>query len=85
MLNDHDSQMLLSQLITEANKEHYEKMCLLTQQWDFRLVQMLGIKPHKDGDRWYFLYGDNIQDGVCGFGETPYKAMIAFNLNWDKK
>lgn len=33
----------------------------------------------KDGDMWCALLGDNLQDGVAGFGETPAKAMWAFD------
>lgn len=35
-----------------------------------------------DGDQWCALYGDNLQDGVAGFGDTPDKAMRDFNKNW---
>lgn len=42
------------------------------------------MKPHisKDGNMWCALYGDNLQDGVCGFGDTPAKAAEAFNAEW---
>ena len=33
-----------------------------------------------DGDMWCALYGEDLQTGVCGFGETPDKAMYAFDL-----
>ena len=32
-----------------------------------------------DGDQWCALLGDNLQEGVCGFGETPAAAMAAFD------
>ena len=35
-----------------------------------------------DGSDWCALYGDNLQDGVAGFGDTPHKAMIDFDINW---
>lgn len=35
-----------------------------------------------DGDQWCALYGDNLQDGVAGFGDTPNEAMRDFNKNW---
>ena len=35
-----------------------------------------------DGNMWCALYGDNLQDGVAGFGDTPSKAMIAFDSAW---
>lgn len=38
-----------------------------------------------DGDKWCALYGDNLQDGVAGFGDSPALAMHDFNLNWCKK
>ena len=39
----------------------------------------LGIKPaYKDGNAWCILLGDNIQEGICGFGDTKEEALIAF-------
>lgn len=35
-----------------------------------------------DGDQWCALYGENLQDGVAGFGDTPAKAMTDFDKNW---
>lgn len=36
-----------------------------------------------DGDQWCALYGDNLQDGVAGFGPSPEKAMRDFDRNWE--
>ena len=33
-----------------------------------------------DGNMWCALLGDNLQEGLAGFGETPAKAMWAFDL-----
>ena len=35
-----------------------------------------------DGNQWCALYGDNLQDGVAGFGDTPALAMAAFDKAW---
>ncbi len=35
-----------------------------------------------DGTMWCALYGDDLMDGVCGHGETPEKAMEAFDEAW---
>ncbi len=35
-----------------------------------------------DGNQWCALYGDNLQDGVAGFGDSPAKAMIDFDKQW---
>ncbi len=49
---------------------------------------LIGILKHsikKDGDQWCVLYGDNLQDGVAGFGKSPYLAVLNFNENWYQK
>ena len=53
----------------------------------WQCITALGIKPKKDGNLWSFLYGDNIQDGICGFGDTIYKAALDFyeNLKSEKQ
>ncbi len=38
-----------------------------------------------DGNMWCALYGDNLQDGVAGFGDTPDEAMRAFDQAWWKE
>jgi hypothetical protein len=35
-----------------------------------------------DGDQWCALYGENLQDGVVGFGDTPDAAMRDFDKRW---
>ncbi|TAL43869.1 MAG: hypothetical protein EPN91_05805 [Salinibacterium sp.] len=32
-----------------------------------------------DGDMWCALLGENLQEGVAGFGKTPAEAMTAFD------
>jgi hypothetical protein len=44
------------------------------RQW----AVVLGLKPFLDGDQYCVLWGNNIQDGVAGFGKTPVEAMAAF-------
>lgn len=39
-------------------------------------------KLYPDGDQWCALYGDDLQSGVCGFGDTPIKAMEDFDKNF---
>lgn len=43
---------------------------------------MLRLVPVKDGDQWCVLYGENLQEGVAGFGETADKAMRTFDYAW---
>jgi len=45
------------------------------------------IKPKlcKDGDQWCCLYGEDIQKGIVGFGDTPYKAILDWNGAWHRQ
>lgn len=33
---------------------------------------------------WCCLYGENLQNGVAGFGASPYLACAAFDEEWTK-
>lgn len=35
-----------------------------------------------DGDKWCALLGENLQDGVAGFGESPEDAYEDFDKKW---
>lgn len=35
-----------------------------------------------DGNKWSALYGSNLMEGVCGFGDTPEEAVRDFDKNW---
>lgn len=39
-------------------------------------------KISRDGDQWCALLGDDLQIGVSGFGDSPEKAMLAFDKAW---
>jgi hypothetical protein len=38
-----------------------------------------------DGNQWCALYGDNLQDGVAGFGSSPCEAMGDFDRAWNTR
>jgi hypothetical protein len=52
---------------------------------EYNLVALLGLAPYPDGNSWCVLWGANLQDGVCGFGDTPYMAVIDFNRAMHRK
>ncbi len=31
-----------------------------------------------DGNQWCALYGENIQEGIAGFGDTPSEALTSW-------
>lgn len=51
---------------------------------EFNLVAVLKPKISIDGNQWCVLYGDNLQEGVAGFGDSPLLAVYDFNKAWRK-
>lgn len=39
-------------------------------------------KLYPDGNQWCALYGEDLQSGVCGFGDTPDAASRDFDKEW---
>ena len=70
---------------------------VLNNQWnaaqEANITERARRAPHvlmrptlmRDGTMWCALYGENLQEGVTGFGETPEKAMEAFDTAWEKE
>ncbi|MCH8821317.1 hypothetical protein IID23_02215 [Patescibacteria group bacterium] len=52
---------------------------------EMNLFVILNLKLQKDGNQWCVLLGDDIQSGICGFGETPKKAIWDFNKSFETK
>ena len=48
----------------------------------FRLQQ---TRISLDGNQWCVLYGENLQDGVAGFGPSPDLASRDFDRVWYQK
>lgn len=44
-------------------------------------VEQLRPKISIDGELWCVLYGENLQEGISGFGSTPREAMQNFENN----
>ncbi len=42
-------------------------------------------KFYIDGDMWCALYGENLQNGVAGFGHSPHEAANDFDKQWETK
>lgn len=47
-----------------------------------RPFMLLRPRLFVDGNQWCALYGENLQDGVAGFGDTPAKAATQFDIEW---
>lgn len=47
-----------------------------------RPFYQLKPKLSRDGNQWRFLYGENLQEGIAGFGETPELAARDFDRDF---
>lgn len=49
-----------------------------------RLRPFMLLRPQMflDGNQWCALYGENLQHGVAGFGDTPDAASKDFDRQW---
>lgn len=52
---------------------------------EMNLVIIFGAKLSIDGDQWCWLYGEDLQNGIAGFGKSPYLAALDFNVNFRKE
>jgi hypothetical protein len=67
---------------------------VLNAQWnaatEAQLTEQSRRAPHvlmrpqifPDGNAWCALYGEDLQMGIAGFGDTPEAACADFDANW---
>jgi hypothetical protein len=73
----------------DSGFSHYAQMAFYA--WQIEAQEH--TKPHVlmkpkvfiDGSEWCALYGENVQDGVSGFGLSPREAMDNFDTKWNEK
>ena len=62
---------------------------LILAATELRAMQVIAtIKPvlSKDGNQFCYLLGENLQEGISGFGDTVAQAMYEFNRAfWNEK
>ena len=72
--------------MSEDNQHNYEaSICNLNAnqiKQDLSIIASLNLQPKKDGNMWYFLWGENLQEGISGFGKTVNKAVENFNSSY---
>lgn len=42
------------------------------------------LKISRDGDKYCVLMGENLQEGIAGFGDTLLEALHDFDVNIEK-
>lgn len=85
-MNEQDYWMNRANQDTVNNNLIYEaQMNYWAAKQDMALAESLKPQFFIDGDKWCCLYGENIQDGVAGFGDSPHEAVIDWNNQFKTK
>jgi len=66
------------------NNETYLEQ-LLNEQTAPSVLYQQSLEISKDGDEYCVLLGNNLMEGVSGFGKTMRSAMNNFSDNFDNK
>ena len=77
-----DYQQLIANSIAHAAEMANENIRAVASSYEAPSV-LFRPKLFIDGNQWCALYGDNLQDGVAGFGKSPADAMWDFDKNWN--
>jgi len=80
MMNSQDSNMAANAICFAADQA---KIAWQEAAWEQQRPSVV-FKPilSRDGDMWCAMFGGNLQEGVAGFGDTPSRAMYAFDSAW---
>jgi hypothetical protein len=72
--------------IRDMNLSHYVDQAMWAYKEaaaeQMRPCILLKPKLSIDGDKWCALYGENLQDGIAGFGKSPSDAMHDFDKQY---
>lgn len=68
----------------DISHDAYNARMAIVEACAFISAPHVRMKPRvfPDGNMWCCLYGEDLQVGVAGFGETPEKACEAFDKAW---
>jgi len=78
---DEDKQMMIVNAACHAiaMNQEMERMVIGERE---RPSYLWKPKLSQCGNQWRALYGENPQEGIAGFGDSPEKAMQAFDKAW---
>lgn len=61
---------------------YQERSMINAERAEYNLFSMLKPSIQRDGNQWCVLYGEDLQVGIAGFGDTPYEAILDWNKQW---
>jgi hypothetical protein len=60
------------------------RMAVVIEQQEVNLFSILRPKVFIDGNKYCVLYGEDLQTGIAGFGDTIMGAIYDFNKSFNK-
>ena len=78
---NHQYQSMAANAIAHAAEMTQETIRYVASSYE-RPSVLFRPKLSVDGDQWCAMYGDDLQSGVGGFGDSPEKAMYDFDRAW---
>ena len=82
MINREESIALANQASGYMAIQDEMKRDKLVEDLEYNLFRLLKPKVSMDGNQWSVLLGNNMMEGVCGFGDTLYLAILDFNKSF---
>lgn len=68
----------------QLDYKYQAEMNALVELQEMNLFSLLKSKVGIDGNQHYVLYGEDLQSGIAGFGDTLYLAILDFNKAFHK-
>lgn len=62
-----------NELLFQANQD------IVIERKEYNLFALLKPNVSLDGNQYCVLLGENLQEGIAGFGDTIYLAILDFN------
>ena len=71
--------------VAAAMQQKSFEAAIVTAEMQRRPHAIMRPRLSIDGDKWCALYGENLQEGVAGFGDSPEAACADFDRAWTRK
>ena len=81
MSETNSAQGWAAEIESRAAEEHLDRERRLSHEL-LRPFRMMHTTIGRDGNKWCVLYGENLHDGVAGFGDSPDTASRDFDRAW---
>lgn len=82
---DAQEEIISGQIQWDKTLLHNEQMCNEYEKHAYVLFHTLQASLKKDGNQQCALYGNNLQTGIAGFGDSPHEAILDWEIEMKNK